>query len=132
MYPVMNSASKANGILFVLVLAAMFVYSLPPVFSFARTQTDTWNLFVDGKLLRKFEQVYDKRFFLREPSVELWADAQFKLFGEGTKGVVLGKQGWLYTTRNTASRTTCRPTSTPSWSRSPRSRRSWPSTASSW
>ena len=44
-----------------------------------------------------FEQVYDKRFFLREPSVELWADAQFKLFGEGTKGVVLGKQGWLYT-----------------------------------
>lgn len=97
MYPVMNSASKANGILFVLVLAVMFVYSLPPVFSFARTQTDTWNLFVDGKLLRKFEQVYDKRFFLREPSVELWADAQFKLFGEGTKGVVLGKQGWLYT-----------------------------------
>ncbi|WP_060513505.1 alginate O-acetyltransferase [Pseudomonas sp. NBRC 111124] len=97
MYPVMNSASKANGIVFVVVLAAMFVYSLPPVFSFARTSTDTWNLFVDGKLLRKFEQAYDKRFFLRDPSVELWADAQFHLFGEGTKGVVLGKDGWLYT-----------------------------------
>ncbi|MCO7514945.1 alginate O-acetyltransferase [Pseudomonas guariconensis] len=97
MYPVMNSASKANGILFALVLAAMFVYSLPPVFSFARTQGDAWNLFVDGKLLRKFEQVYDKRFFLRDPSVQLWADAQFHLFGEGTKGVVLGKDGWLYT-----------------------------------
>lgn len=97
MYPVMNSASKANGILFALVLGAMFIYSLPPVFSFARTQSDVWNLFVDGKLLRKFEQVYDKRFFLRDPSVELWADAQFHLFGEGTKGVVLGKDGWLYT-----------------------------------
>lgn len=97
MYPVMNSASKANGIVFVLALAAMFIYSLPPVFSFARTQSDAWHLFVDGKLLRSFEQVYDKRFFLRAPSVELWADAQFQLFGEGTKGVVLGKDGWLYT-----------------------------------
>ncbi|HAB02247.1 MAG TPA: hypothetical protein DCE25_04655 [Pseudomonas sp.] len=97
MYPVMKTASKANGILFLVMLAAMFVYSLPPVYTFARTSTDTWNLFVDGKLLRKFEQAYDKRFFLREPSVELWADAQFHLFGEGTKGVVLGKDGWLFT-----------------------------------
>ncbi|MBH3428090.1 alginate O-acetyltransferase [Pseudomonas alkylphenolica] len=97
MYPVMNSASKVNGILFAVVLAGMFVYSLPPVFSFAKNQSDAWNLFVDGKLLRKFEQVYDKRFFLREPSVELWANAQYRLFGEGTKGVVLGKDGWLFT-----------------------------------
>ncbi|QVM89628.1 alginate O-acetyltransferase [Pseudomonas entomophila] len=97
MYPVMKSASKANGVLFALVLAAMFVYSLPPVVSFARNQTDAWNLFVDGKLLRKFEQAYDKRFFLRDPSIGLWADAQFQLFGEGSSGVVLGRRGWLYT-----------------------------------
>ncbi|MGG7599715.1 alginate O-acetyltransferase [Pseudomonas sp. WC1] len=99
MYPVMKTASKANGVIFALALAAMFVYSLPPVLSFARAQTDSWNLFVDGKLLRKFEQVYDKRFFLREPSVQLWADARFQLFGEGTQGVVLGKDGWLYTSQ---------------------------------
>ncbi|PMZ94270.1 hypothetical protein C1X75_19225 [Pseudomonas sp. FW305-17] len=95
----MKTASKANGVIFALALAAMFVYSLPPVLSFARAQTDSWNLFVDGKLLRKFEQVYDKRFFLREPSVQLWADARFQLFGEGTQGVVLGKDGWLYTSQ---------------------------------
>ncbi|PYB81404.1 hypothetical protein DMX07_13900 [Pseudomonas soli] len=95
----MKTASKANGVIFALTLAAMFVYSLPPVLSFARAQTDSWNLFVDGKLLRKFEQVYDKRFFLREPSVQLWADARFQLFGEGTQGVVLGKDGWLYTSQ---------------------------------
>ncbi|NER59333.1 hypothetical protein G3435_03785 [Pseudomonas sp. MAFF212428] len=97
MYPVMSSASKVNGILFCLVLAGMFVYSLPPVFSFAKNQGDAWTLFVDGKLLRKFEQLYDKRFFLREPSVKGWADAQYLLFQEGTKGVVLGNDGWLYT-----------------------------------
>ena len=45
MYPVMNSASKVNGILFCLVLAGMFVYSLPPVFSFAKNQGDAWTLF---------------------------------------------------------------------------------------
>ncbi|WP_318864890.1 alginate O-acetyltransferase AlgX-related protein, partial [Pseudomonas soli] len=99
MYPVMKTASKANGVIFALALAAMFVYSLPPVLSFARAQTDSWNLFVDGKLLRKFEQIYDKRLFLREPSVQLWADARFQLFGEGTQGVVLGKDGWLYTSQ---------------------------------
>ena len=99
MYPVMKTASKANGVIFALALAAMFVYSLPPVLSFARAQSDSWSLFVDGKLLRKFEQVYDRRFFLREPSVELWADARFQLFGEGTQGVVLGTDGWLYTSQ---------------------------------
>jgi len=98
-YPVMKTASKANGVIFALALAAMFFYSLPPVLSFARAQTDSWNLFVDGKLLRKFEQIYDKRLFLREPSVQLWADARFQLFGEGTQGVVLGKDGWLYTSQ---------------------------------
>lgn len=97
MYPVMNSASKLNGLLFCVLLLGMFVYSLPVVFSFAKSQTDAYSLFMDGKLLRKFEQVYDKRFFLREPSVELWADAQYQLFHEGTSGVVLGRDGWLFT-----------------------------------
>ncbi|MDE1164757.1 MAG: alginate O-acetyltransferase [Pseudomonas sp.] len=97
MYPVMNSASKLNGLLFCALLLGMFVYSLPVVFSFGKSQTDAYSLFMDGKLLRKFEQVYDKRFFLREPSVALWADAQFQVFHEGTSGVVLGRDGWLFT-----------------------------------
>lgn len=97
MYPVMNSASKLNGLLFCALLVGMFIYSLPVVFSFAKNQNDAYSLFMDGKLLRKFEQVYDKRFFLREPSVQLWADARYELFHEGTSGVVLGRDGWLFT-----------------------------------
>lgn len=97
MYPVMNSASKLNGLLFCVLLLGMFGYSLPVVFSFGKSQSDAYSLFMDGKLLRKFEQVYDKRFFLREPSIELWADVQYQLFHEGTSGVVLGRDGWLFT-----------------------------------
>ncbi|MDF3932609.1 alginate O-acetyltransferase [Pseudomonas citronellolis] len=97
MFPVMKSASKLNGILFIALMAAMFVYSLPAVFGFAKGQTEALGLFLDGKLLRRFEKVYDKRFFLREPSVRLWADARFMLFGEGSSGVVLGNDGWLFT-----------------------------------
>lgn len=96
-FPVITSASLWNGLLFIALLGGMFLYSLPAVFGFGKTQTDTWSLFVDGKLLRKFEQFYDKRFFLREPSVQAWADIRFMLFGEATSGVVLGRDGWLFT-----------------------------------
>lgn len=97
MFPVMSSAHKLNGYLFCLMLAGMLLYSLPAVVNFSKSQTDAFSLFMDGKLLRKFEQRYDKDIFLRDPSVRLWADIQYRLFGEGRPGVVLGKDGWLYT-----------------------------------
>lgn len=97
MFPVMNSASKINGILFCVMLCAMFLYSLPAVFAFAGTQTQALSLFLDGKLVRKFEQFYDKQLFLRDPSVELWANIQHAIFREGASGVVLGRDGWLFT-----------------------------------
>lgn len=97
MFPVMSSAHKLNGYLFCLMLAGMLLYSLPAVVSFSKSQTDAFSLFMDGKLLRKFEQRYDKDIFLRDPSVRLWANIQYQVFGEGRPGVVLGKDGWLYT-----------------------------------
>ncbi len=97
MFPVMSSASKINGILFCVLLCGMFLYSLPAVLAFSSTQTQALSLFLDGKLVRKFEQFYDKRLFLRDPSVELWANIQQTIFREGASGVVLGRDGWLFT-----------------------------------
>lgn len=97
MFPVMSSASKINGILFCVLLCGMFLYSLPAVIAFSSTQTQALSLFLDGKLVRKFEHFYDKRLFLRDPSVELWANIQQALFREGASGVVLGRDGWLFT-----------------------------------
>lgn len=99
MFPVMSSASKINGILFIVLLCGMFLYSLPLVFGFAGGQnpSQAMAMFLDGKLVRKFEHYYDKSLFLRDPSVELWADIQYALFREGASGVVLGRDGWLFT-----------------------------------
>lgn len=98
-FPVMTSASKANGILFILMLGAMLAYSLPKVVAFAQLQSPAKALaqFQSGELLRQFETYYDKGLFLRDPSVELWASVQYLLFREGSSGVVLGKEGWLFT-----------------------------------
>lgn len=99
MFPTMKSASKVNGYLFCLMLAVMLIYSLPAVRQFAAQQElgSAGKLFLDGKLVRKFENAYDRQFFLREPSVELWANLQYALFREGSSGVVIGRDGWLYT-----------------------------------
>jgi len=99
MFPTMKSAHKANGILFCLMLAAMLLYSLPRVVEFAGEQQaqNAAELFADGKLLRKFETAYDRKFFLREPSIQFWANLQYALFREGASGVVIGRDGWLYT-----------------------------------
>ena len=98
MFPVMNSAHKLNGIAFILMLGVMLIYSLPRVASFGKAQswTDAAELFMGGQLLRQFEDYYDKGFFLRDPSIELWASAQYLLFREGSSGVVLGRAGWLF------------------------------------
>lgn len=99
MFPVMNSASKINGIAFCVMLGLMFLYSLPAVVDFSKTQNSAQSLelFLDGKLLRKFEQSYDKGIFIRDPSVKLWASTQYLLFKEGARGVIMGESGWLYT-----------------------------------
>ena len=97
MFPTMKSAHKANGILFCLMLAAMLFYSIPKLGQFAGRQPNATELFADGKLLRKFETAYDRQFFLREPSIQMWANLQYALFHEGASGVVIGSDGWLYT-----------------------------------
>lgn len=96
MFPTTQSSSKLNGILFILLIGGMFIYSAPTIFRFHDTQTNHWSLFMDGKLLRKYETFYDKQFFARKPSVMFWANIRYLFFNEGTSGVILGKDAWLF------------------------------------
>ena len=99
MFPVMTSAHRLNGILFIVMLLAMLAYSTPKVLQFASTQAPAQaaEQFMSGQLLRQFERYYDRNLFLRSPSIEMWASLQYLLFREGSSGVVLGKEGWLFT-----------------------------------
>lgn len=52
---------------------------------------------LNGKLAHAFEGHYDEQFPIKRLGTNLWAALDFALFDEGRPGVVLGKDGWLYT-----------------------------------
>lgn len=55
----------------------------------------------DGKVLqgqwaKAFETHYDKAFPIKRLGTNLWAALDYRVFGEGRPGVVLGREDWLY------------------------------------
>ncbi|GAA3967653.1 alginate O-acetyltransferase AlgX-related protein [Allohahella marinimesophila] len=97
MFPVMQSASRINGVLFLIMMTGMVVYSLPQLWRFATTEKDAASLFLSGELSRKFEKAYDGEFFVRQAAIEAWSNLSYWAFEEGHSGVMIGKEGWLFT-----------------------------------
>lgn len=52
---------------------------------------------LDGRLAKAFESHYDAHFPGRTLGTNLWAAIDYLLFDEGRAGVVVGRDGWLYT-----------------------------------
>ena len=52
---------------------------------------------IEGGVTRGFESHYDKQFPAKTFGTNLWGAIQYLLFGEGRSGVVVGRDGWLYT-----------------------------------
>ena len=52
---------------------------------------------VNGSLAKAFETHYDEVFPVKRLGVNLWAAIDYEVFGEGLPGIVVGRQGWLYT-----------------------------------
>ncbi len=52
---------------------------------------------LNGKLAHAFEARYDKEFPIKRLGTNLWAALDYTLFHEGRPGVVIGKDGWLFT-----------------------------------
>lgn len=72
-------------------LAGASLKSFP---SFSATADTT---LLNGKLAHAFEGHYDEQFPIKRLGTNLWAALDFALFDEGRPGVVIGKDGWLYT-----------------------------------
>jgi len=51
----------------------------------------------DGHVAREFESHYDAVFPVRTLGINLWGAIAYVLFNEGKAGVVVGRDGWLYT-----------------------------------
>lgn len=97
MFPVMKSASRVNGILFLIMMGVMLMYSLPQLWRFGTAEKDAAELFLSGELSRKFEKVYDSEFFVRDTAIKAWSNLSYWAFGEGHSGVIIGQDGWLFT-----------------------------------
>ncbi|MDH4869492.1 alginate O-acetyltransferase [Pseudomonas sp. BN515] len=80
-------------LLFSALLLALSLWSLRGVLGFSvASETSV----LDGKLAQAFEKRYDDQFPIKQLGTNLWALLDYKLFGEGRQGVVIGQDGWLY------------------------------------
>lgn len=52
---------------------------------------------LDGRMAHDFESHYDQAFPARSFGISLWAAIDYALFHEAQTGVIVGKDGWLYT-----------------------------------
>ncbi|MFZ6047763.1 alginate O-acetyltransferase [Pseudomonas sp. CR3202] len=80
-------------VLFCGLLLALGLWSMRAFFGFSVAQETS---VLDGKLTHAFEKHYDEEFPVKQLGTNLWALVDFKLFGEGRQGVVIGQDGWLY------------------------------------
>lgn len=83
-----------NAVLFIALVLTLAIGGLLGIRDFrSAAHTDVWR----GAWARAFETHYDDAFPVRKFGVNLWAAIDYTLFKEGLPGVIVGKDGWLYT-----------------------------------
>ncbi|NWL79807.1 alginate O-acetyltransferase [Pseudomonas taiwanensis] len=80
-------------LLFCGLLLALSLWSMRAILGFSVAKETS---VLDGKLALAFEKRYDEEFPVKQLGTNLWALVDYKLFGEGRQGVVIGQDGWLY------------------------------------
>ena len=79
--------------LFMLILTALGLWSMRSFFGFATNPDAT---VLNGRWAKAVETHYDEEFPIKRLGTNIWAALDYKLFNEGRKGVVLGRDQWLY------------------------------------
>ena len=86
---------RLPGICLLAVLAAGLVISLLNRATFsAPVQADL----LRGEWTAGYQKAYEKGFAVQKPASALWAALRYALFSEGEQGVLVGGDGWLYST----------------------------------
>lgn len=87
-FRLLNGCLWLMGLIFLAALSFIRI-SIPEVKSL-----DTW---VDGRFARNVELQYNDNFMLKEWFINIWAALNYSFLGEGQTGVIVGKDGWLFT-----------------------------------
>jgi alginate O-acetyltransferase complex protein AlgJ len=90
----MRRATQLNAILFAAFVLVLATVALARAWGFRPDGDDD---VLHGKLAHSFESHYDAVFPGRTLGIALWAAIDYVFFHEGRPGVVLGRDGWLYT-----------------------------------
>ena len=84
------------------MLIFSIIFAIGAVFSIFATSGSvpkpTLNEFLKGKWTSTYEKKFDEALFHYRQSLDFWNVANFKMFKEGKDGVIIGKDGWLFTT----------------------------------
>jgi alginate O-acetyltransferase complex protein AlgJ len=85
---------KHFSTIFLLVFTAgLGILSLPALRDF-RPQGDG---LVNGEWALALEKHYNERLPIRDPGIHFWTAVQYALLNEGKQGLVVGRDGWLFT-----------------------------------
>src|SRR5687767_14890591 len=85
---------KYFSMIFLIVFTAgIGAWSLP---AFKGYRPDTSGI-VNGKWAVALEEYYNERLPIRDIGINFWTAVQYGLLNEGRQGVVVGRDGWLFT-----------------------------------
>lgn len=88
-------AALVVGTVFVGILALGFASSL---IALTRTQRPAGEEIATGAWSAEFERRFDREQPFRQAAIDTWGVLEYALFGDGSDGVLIGDDGWLYTT----------------------------------
>ncbi|MBY0354625.1 MAG: hypothetical protein K2Q12_02720 [Rickettsiales bacterium] len=95
--------SYVAALLFLVVIGALLAAAVvgvvrhPQKFA-ALFEKPTQEDVLQGHLTSKAQTLFEEVFVLKDQAVGLWGAARYALFHTGSKGVLIGKNGWLFTT----------------------------------
>ena len=74
-----------------------FVISVLSIQDYKIPEKITWKSSIKGEFTSDFESKLDENIAFRQLAIDLWGTAEYALFKEGRKGVLIGENGWLFT-----------------------------------
>lgn len=87
-------STTVPALVFLGAVAVLAVWGLVTASGFVAVSPLLWR---EGEWARSFETHYEARFPIKRFGVNLWAAFDYRVLGEGRPGVVLGRDGWLFT-----------------------------------
>jgi len=82
------------GLALLLVLGACAVLALTNPAAFSRPGPGN---ILNGDWSRAYQKAFEEGLAVRGPALAAWGLARYRLFAEGSRGVLVGRDGWLFT-----------------------------------